>query len=391
MRVCLIPADTWGVGSYRLLYPGRELEKRGHEVFAHLDRQNLAKWSPRDGNVPLANLYQFDKETGRPDKLFDADTYVFQRRMEKLSPAAIRQLRRCGKRVVCELDDNYDALPDGSPGWKALRRHPDRLRVDWLNEGLRFADLVTVSTPALAEHYRRYNDNVRVLPNYLDWETWRDVPSQCEVERRRVRVGWMGWLEWRGTDLETLRPWLASWLERNPQVDFVSVGERHGNAKSLRKAGHVTVHDYLGVPKQQRVTVKAARFHDLHTIVPTMDIGLVPLTPGVFNECKSYLKGLEYAACGIPCVASPTEQYRSFVREGVDGFLASEPDEWMGRLDELVGDDNLRREMGRAARDKAERLTIQEHWRQWEGAWKTESTNSDSETTTPASTSLLAA
>ena len=389
MRICLLPTDTWGVGSYRTLFPGRELERRGHQVFAHLDKQHLARWDPRGGNIPLAHLYDFTKD-GLPGRTFDADTYVFQRRMEQVSVAAIRQLRRVGKLVVGEVDDNYDCLPENSPGWKTLRQRPDKIRIEWLNEGLRFCDRVTVSTPALAEHYSRYNDNIRVLPNYLDWTMWQNVQPQHEVERPRIRVGWMGWLEWRGTDLEQLRNWIGPWLNRHPNVEFVSVGERHGNAKKLRKVGHVTVHDYLNIPKGQRATVKAAPFHDLAKINATIDIGLVPLTPGLFNESKSYLKGLEYAACGIPCVASPTEQYRQFVREGEDGFLATTPADWQTHLDELVGDDLLRRRMGAAARAKAETMTVQKHWRLWEDAWSG-STSAQAQTANPAgSTSTTA-
>lgn len=344
------------------------MEKRGHEVFAHLDKNALARWNPREGNQPLVNSLDFESD-GSVSRTFDADTYVFQRRMEQTAGAAIRQLRRLGKHTVYELDDNYDCLPESSPGQKVLRRHSDRLRVEWMNEAIQWADVVTVSTPGLADWYSQYNDNVVVLPNYLDWEMWREVPLQCEVERPRVRVGWMGWLEWRGGDLECLRSWIGGWLREHPDVDFVSIGERHGNAKALRKSGHVSVHDYLDIPKRQRVTVKAAPFQDLAKITATIDIGLVPLEINAFNQCKSYLKGLEYAAAGIPCIASPSEQYREFVREGVDGFLASEPEEWMGRLDELVGDDELRRNMGRAAREKAASLTIQKEWRQWETAW----------------------
>jgi len=368
VRVCLLPSDTWGVGSYRTLFPGRELEKRGHEVFAHLDRDYLARWNPREGNAPLANALDFEPG-GKVSRTFDADTYVFQRRMEQTAGAAIRLLRAQGKYTVYELDDNYDCLPESSPGQKVLRRHGNRLRVEWMNDALKWADVVTVSTPALADWYSQYNDTIAVLPNYLDWEMWRDVQPQFDVERPRIRVGWMGWLEWRGSDLERLRPWLRDWLLQHPSVDFVSIGERHGNAKRLRREGYVSVHDYLGVPKEQRASVKAAPFQDLPKITATIDIGLVPLEATDFNECKSYLKGLEYAACGIPCVASPSQQYREFVREGVDGFLAAGPEEWMGRLDELVGDDDLRRQMGRSAHEKARSLTIQKNWRQWETVW----------------------
>jgi predicted O-methyltransferase YrrM len=78
---------------------------------------------------------------------------------------------------------------------------------------------------------------------------------------------------------------------------------------------------------------------------------------------------MEYAACGIPCIASPTESYRDYWlkgKEGEIGLLARWQKDWVDHLELLVNDDDLRRRMGRAARAEAERHTIQEHYVQWE-------------------------
>jgi hypothetical protein len=359
MRICLIPTDTWGVGSYRCLLPGRELERRGHDVFIHGDQAR--QWAPdADRNVPLVNTLGITDD-GVIEESFDADVYVFQQRFEFGMPTAILRLRKAGKVVVTETCDLYDDLDPGSPAATTLRRHANRMSVDALNLGFAVSDAVTVSTPALAEHYGRYNADVRVLPAYLDWEMWEHVELQCEVERPRIRVGWMGWLSARGSDLDALAGWLPKWLLAHPDVDFVSIGERPGEQR---------VHTHLSVPRWQRGTVAGVPFGRLNTIVPTIDIGLVPLSLNEFNECKSWLKGLEYAACGIPCVASPTGQYREFVDDGNDGLLASSPEEWMAALDLLVGDEELRREMGRAARAKAARMTIQREAHQWESVYE---------------------
>jgi hypothetical protein len=70
-------------------------------------------------------------------------------------------------------------------------------------------------------------------------------------------------------------------------------------------------------------------------------IGLVPLNLCDFSEAKSYLKGLEYAASGIPFIASPTHEYRLLASEGI-GRIASTPDEWRDHATELL-DPDLRR------------------------------------------------
>lgn len=350
MRVCVLPTDRWGVGSYRVLNPGYQLSKHGHEVFVYGKH-------PEQGDKPLQNTIGFD-EDGNIDAGWDADVYVFQRRFEWWIPSAIRMLRRAGKVVVCETDDLYDDLPEGSPARLMLEKHNRVFSVDRFNEGLFFADCVTVSTEALREHYSQYNDDVRVLPNYLDWDLWENVPLQCDVERPRVRIGWMGWLAWRGKDLEVLRSFMHEWLVENPHVEFVSIGEKDFRSK--------TVHDYLRVPREQRRTVPGVPYRRLHEIVPTIDIGLVPLEQSRFNDCKSHLKGLEYSACGVVPVCSPSDPYREFIEDGHNGFICGSVDDWVETLNMLVNDEVLRREVGARARKVAERNTIQEHWPLWE-------------------------
>lgn len=360
MRICVLPTDRSGVGSYRVLQPGRELERRGHEVFLHLD---ASKGAPSWGNkVPLRNApLAFTEDLTAVKDSFDADVYVFQTRMEFWMPSIIRHLRRLGKKVVVEVDDLYDDLPVGSPAAATFARYPKFFSVAKFNESIAFADHVTVSTPALADYYSRLNPNITVLPNFLNWEMWEDVKLQCDIDRPRTRIGWMGWLAWRGRDLEILKQVISRFLKEHPDVDFVSIGEPRRAAR-----GHLSVHDYLGVPKRQRKTVHGVPYPQLAEITARIDIGLVPLELSHFNECKSYLKGLEYAACGIPCVASPTQQYREFVREGEDGLLARTAADWYAALEVLVGDRDERRRMGRAARAKAEGLTIQKEATRWQ-------------------------
>ena len=100
------------------------------------------------------------------------------------------------------------------------------------------------------------------------------------------------------------------------------------------------------------------------------DIGLAPLDPaGQFNRSKSHIKALEYAARGIPVLASDVEPYRDFVIDGVTGFLIRYDHEWLKRLEELATDEGLRERMGAAAREHARKFTIEERWRDWETAY----------------------
>ncbi len=74
-------------------------------------------------------------------------------------------------------------------------------------------------------------------------------------------------------------------------------------------------------------------------------------------EEGSALVTYEALACGLPAVT--TANAGSVVRDGREGFIvpARDPDAVARRLEQLRGDDGLRREMGRAARERAEQYT----------------------------------
>ena len=52
----------------------------------------------------------------------------------------------------------------------------------------------------------------------------------------------------------------------------------------------------------------------------------------------------------MPTVAAATETFREAIRDGVDGFVAHERDEWYAKLERLIQDPVLRKTMGEEAR-----------------------------------------
>ena len=330
MKICYLAADFSGPGSYRCLDPGRYLaEKYGWECFAP---------EPEMGKTG-AFIYHVG------EAMPAADIYVLQQRAERVWLQLIPQLRTQGRIIVSETDDYYAGLPFSHPAYAATRDLVKPLHAIYAA-----SDAMSVSTPFLKRAYTRINPNITVVPNYLDWELWEEAP---ERDWERVRIGWQGEARMRPDDMRVLQGIIGPFLERHREVDFVAAGDPN-------------VHDILGVPEGQRVTYEKVLFWDVPKITATMDVGLVPLANSKFNEAKSWLKGMEYAACGIPCIATPSESYRYWVDEGVNGFLARRPKDWLRHLETFVTDHDLRKKMGVQAREKASRNTIQEnvhHWR----------------------------
>ena len=78
------------------------------------------------------------------------------------------------------------------------------------------------------------------------------------------------------------------------------------------------------------------------------DIGLAPLPDDRYTRGKCGFKVLQYAAAGLPTVASPVGVNAEYVRDGVTGFHAVDESAWVERIRDLIQDDELRRRMGQA-------------------------------------------
>jgi glycosyltransferase involved in cell wall biosynthesis len=87
------------------------------------------------------------------------------------------------------------------------------------------------------------------------------------------------------------------------------------------------------------------------------DIGVYPLPDDDWARGKCGFKAIQFMSCGVPVVASPVGVNREIVQDGVNGFLASTPDEWRLKMAALIDDSDLRRRIGAAGR-----RTIQERY-----------------------------
>lgn len=284
------PGVGGGTEHYRCRTPGAALARAGWEV-----------------------RYVEDDDTD-----FAVDVVVLQRVNHPAVPDLIRGLQTHGVKVVYDIDDWYDDVPDYNP---FSRQAPSHLPT--IHACLTLADLVTVSTDELADGYARFGP-VDVLPNYLDPDLWPNPPRR-EL-RRHVHVGWLGQHTWRAGDLDLLRPWLADFLHRHPEVRFAVAGSPPDIFDNLAVPGVICN------PSDGHYT---RRYEDLPRMLAGFDIGLVPLTFNRFNQAKSWCKGMEYGAAGVPVVASPSREYRKFVEPGVNGQLARD---WPKAIDRILGD-----------------------------------------------------
>jgi glycosyltransferase involved in cell wall biosynthesis len=100
-------------------------------------------------------------------------------------------------------------------------------------------------------------------------------------------------------------------------------------------------------------------------MLANLDVGLVPLIHSRFNQAKSWCKGLEYGAMGVPAVASPSREYRRYIRPGDNGLLVRK-NNWAAQIETIL--DDLDGYQARA-RQVAERYWIDDWIHLWVRAY----------------------
>lgn len=285
-----------------------------------------------------------------PKWMVEADTIVGQR-VCKDGPSTLWQkwAKEGSKRLVFEMDDDlFNVDPSNVKAYEVFNKPSIRAN---LIRNIQVADTVTVSTEPLRDIVVKLtgHTDVRVIPNAIP--TW--VLSHEAASNHTT--GYMG-SPTHHKDLKAVSRHLKRFHSNNPEATFHSIGYDYGS--------------YVGIAPHQRSHTPWIR--DVEQAIGTLDFefGVAPLVSSMFNRSKSSLKFLELAALGRPCVVSGVAAYNE-VQDGVTGLVAKYEHEWPKKLQAMYEDTDMRRELGRAAKEYVAGARTMEHVRElWEDAYR---------------------
>lgn len=262
---------------------------------------------------------------------------------------------------MTEFDDFVHHIsPRNTGGYIAW--NPSTLFTYRAMEATRKAVGVTVSTPFLAKEYFPYNPLIYVIPNFLDRDKW-DNP----ITRRqdgKIRIGWCGGNA-HGDDLHMISKVIEKLVkEYDGKVVFETLGMTRqelagvfpmapGNQEPCPSCGHEgTLHHHPGESLNDYPTALCSK---------GWDIAVAPVIDNSFGNAKSDLKIKEYAAAGIPIVASPVAPYREAADSGARIVLCRTFDEWYNGLKTLIESQEIRDSMVRENREWVQQFWIQDN------------------------------
>jgi glycosyltransferase involved in cell wall biosynthesis len=249
------------------------------------------------------------------------DTLVLQHSVDDAQLSLIEQYKKALPQVhiVQRVDDLLGFVPEKHPN-RRFQSREGHLR---MVEALKKSDSMIVTTEPLKNHYDKYIQNVKIIPNCLT-QKWLSI-KLVKMNKTRLRVGWIGAGQHQG-DLEIINDVVKRLSDR---VDWIFMGMHTEQVKPYIKEFHsfVSIKDY---------PLKMASLN--------LDIAVAPLEDNWFNQCKSNLRLLEYGAMGWPVVCSDVFPYQSYEPPVIR--CKNNVEEWVGAITDLIDNESKRVKLG---------------------------------------------
>lgn len=363
MKVLYFLRDNGGCGWYRLAQP-------------------LQTAALHDKTFEVKHVEKGDSEDDIALKLMWADICVTPRVFDEKFCEAIGGFKKLGKKVIVDWDDHFFKVDPLSPHYKDFgtenHSHPykggtldiwidgknidlakNKAGLERAKKAMSIADMVTTTTPVLANVFKEFNPNVKVLPNLVDLTLWQKLPFQAH---EGIRMGWTGGYS-HFEDWKILAQVLPEFMRVNPSVTLVLLGQKFDGTLIGVDPKRIEYRGWCPTPAYPFVSA-----------ILDLDFAVIPLVDTDFNNCKSALKWIEMAALEVPAVSSFCSPYAEMMDLAEDNGMfveANSPSGWLLAMNKMAQDHELRHHMGKAARKTVEiNFDCDKKWPLWVEAYE---------------------
>lgn len=221
------------------------------------------------------------------DNIIGSDIFYMQRPHLVSDLKALDIAKDFNIPIVVDYDDCLHEIPQDNPAHEDFSKE-NTLKI--IEESIKIADAVTVSTPFLKEYYSKFNKNIHVIENaHNDYQ----YPFEFVKDGHYNTVNWRGSATHRN-DLLSVSEQLWGVSERQKDWSFMFIGqnpwyitEKMTNAYNIKECDITTYNKFIK-------DLKAA-------------VQIVPLLDNKFNRAKSNIGWLEgtYAGSCTVCPSIP--------------------------------------------------------------------------------------
>ncbi|UCV19775.1 glycosyltransferase [Ferribacterium limneticum] len=263
------------------------------------------------------------------------EIFIVQHYLRSQSLATLDSLHRIPGRpfTVYAIDDLLTDMDESNPFRGNI---PANSRAH-LKYALDRCDRMVASTEFLAETYRRFIPDIRVVPNRLEQDIWLPLQSQKRTGDK-PRIGWAGGTTHR-SDLLMLKEIIE---QTRDEADWIFFGMCPDEIQPLLSEYHASC-SFSEYP------TRLARLN--------LDIAIAPLAHTLFNQAKSNLRLLEFGVLSIPVVCTDIQPYHN----SPACCITNRPEAWLEALRERIHDADAREKEGATMRKWVEQYYLLEN------------------------------
>jgi glycosyltransferase involved in cell wall biosynthesis len=200
---------------------------------------------------------------------------------------------------------------------------------------MKHADHVITCTPYLDSIVRKYNQRTTDISSTINTDKYRPK-MDYHINNEKVVLGWSGSVS-TIKHLRVLEPVFKQLQEGGLPFRLLVMGD-----ENFRLDG---------------IDVEALAWKESYEVevIKRFDIGLYPLPDEQWVFGKSGLKALQYMAAGVPTIATAIGTNFRIIKDGYNGFLVKNNEEWIACLKKLINDEQLRRTIGQTGAEEVEK------------------------------------
>jgi glycosyltransferase involved in cell wall biosynthesis len=283
----------------------------------------------KNGNIvgkAMAFVAGFGRRLLQLKNAYQADYIYIQRDVIPLGPAIFEWIYKVilKKKIIFDYDDAIWLPSTSSSIFNKLKSYS---RVAKL---IKWSTAIAAGNQYLLEYALKYNKNAQLIPTVVDTNS---LHNQLKMQNTpEVVVGWTGTFS-TNFYFNQLEDLLLE-IQKEFPIKVIAISNKKPEFKKIE-------YEYIEWGKHSEID-------DLLKI----NIGLMPLNNGPWEQGKCAFKAIQFMALGIPVVASKVGANTKVIAHGVDSFLYETQQEFLVYLKQLIANEALRIKMGAAARNK---------------------------------------
>ncbi len=231
-----------------------------------------------------------------------------------------------GKKIIYDFDDAI-FLPPLHVDYKFLNyfKNPNKVK-----KIIQYSHLILTGNQYLKDYALQFNSHVFVFPTLIETNTYIPM-KKVSSSSSPICIGWTGSM-YTLPYLLCLEEVFKEISKKYPHVYFKIIGG---------KSPH-----WPEIPLKHIPWIRESEVSDLNEF----DMGLMPMTHDPFSQGKCGFKALAYMSLEIPALCSPVGVNTKIVQDGTNGFLCKTPEEWFEKMELLILNPDLRKQIGNQGR-----------------------------------------